>query len=121
MTNRDRGISMQQQHGHRLADNVAPADDDGGLALHGDALALEQLDAAKRRARDQCGTFLHQQPDVLRMKAVDILQRVNRVEHPLLRLFTHAFGSGDCTRMPSIPSSEFSLPTSATVSARDAD
>ena len=55
------------------------------LPFHRDALALEQLDAAERRARHQRRPLLHQQADVIRVKPVDILRRIDRVEHPLLR------------------------------------
>ena len=38
------------------------------------------------------GPFLHQQADVVRMKAVDVLRRIDGVEHTLFRIRTHAVG-----------------------------
>ena len=52
VADRDRRVALQQQHRHRLADDLAAADDDGARA--GDRrclLAVEQLDHARRRAR----------------------------------------------------------------------
>ena len=41
-----RCVTMQQQQRHRLADDVAAADDDGVTSGDRDALAIEQLDDA---------------------------------------------------------------------------
>ena len=71
---------MQQQQRHRLADDVAAADDDGARAGDGHAILLEQLDHAGRRAGDQPLAVLHETPDVLRREAIDVLGRVDGLE-----------------------------------------
>ena len=48
-------------------------------------LAHEQLDDAGRRARRQHRAALHEPADILRMKAVDVLGRIDGVEDLLLR------------------------------------
>ena len=55
-------------------------------------LALEQLDAPERRAGHERRALLHQPADVARMKAVDVLGRVDGVEHSLLGLRAHRRG-----------------------------
>ncbi len=96
------GVAVQQQQRHRLADDVAAADDDGVRAGDRDALALEHLDDAGRRAGDQLGT-------VLRRAARRSRRRIRpRPSSAAMASNTCccapapiAFGSGDCTRMPS--------------------
>ena len=60
-----------------------------GLPGERDLLALEQLDAAKRRAGDERRPFLHQPADVLRVKPVDVLGGIDRIEHSLLGPAAH--------------------------------
>ena len=83
---------MQQQQRHRFADDVAPADDDRVLPGERDPLALEQLDAAERRARHERRPFLDQPADIFRMKPVDVLCGIDGVEHALLRTRPHRRG-----------------------------
>ena len=66
MTDGHRGIAMQQQQRHRLADDLAAADHDGMTPGDRNLLALEQLDDAGRRARDEDRALLHEQADVHR-------------------------------------------------------
>ena len=47
----DRAVTVQQQHTHRLADDVRAADDHAFLALGIDAVLVEQLHHARRRTR----------------------------------------------------------------------
>ena len=82
----------EQQQCHGLPDDVATAEHHGLLALERDALPLEQFDAPERRAGHQGGAALHQQPDVVRMEAVDILRRIDGVEDALLGVLAHARG-----------------------------
>ena len=48
-------MPVQQQQRHRLADDVAAADDDRASSRDGDAGSVEQLDDARRRAGHQPG------------------------------------------------------------------
>ncbi len=65
---------------HRLADDVAAADDDGVAAGHRDVGAAQHLHDAGRRARAQRGPVLHQPADVHRAEPVDVLGRVDGLE-----------------------------------------
>ena len=51
----DRRVALQQQHRHRLADNLAAADDHRARAGNRNAAAVEHLDHAGRRARREHG------------------------------------------------------------------
>ena len=53
---------------------------------------LEQLDDAGRRARREGAAILDELPDVDRMEAVDVLLRIERVEHPPLGVGAHRVG-----------------------------
>ncbi len=89
VTDRHRRVPVQQQQRHRLADDVAAADDDGAHAGHRNLRSLEQLDDARRRAGDKARTILDQPADVQRVKAVDVLVWQQRVEHPPLGVSAH--------------------------------
>ena len=65
---------------HRLADDVAAADDDGALAINRDASELEHAQAAKRRARHEAGLARHETADIDGMEAVDVLLRADALE-----------------------------------------
>ena len=62
---------------------------DGGCAGDPDLLALEQFDAPERRACHQPWPFLHQAAHIVRMKPIDILGRIERIKHALLRVGAH--------------------------------
>ena len=53
MADRDGRVAVQQQQRHRLADDVAAADDDGARAGDRHVRSLEQFDHARRRARNE--------------------------------------------------------------------
>ena len=55
----------------------------------GNAAAPEHLDHAGRRAGSKQRAALHQAADIDRMKAVDVLGRVEGIEHPLRRATSH--------------------------------
>jgi hypothetical protein len=86
------GVALQQQQRHRLADDVTPSDDDGLTASDRHTLTLEQLDHTGRRARGQQRPPLHQPADILRMKAVDVLARVDRIENLPRGVLAHRRG-----------------------------
>ena len=60
------------------------------VPLDRDAGAVEQLDDARRRARHQARPVLHEQADVDRGEAVDVLGRVDRVDDAGLGVVAHA-------------------------------
>ena len=55
----------------------------------GNAAALEHLDHAGRRAGSKQRAALHEAADIDRMEAVDVLGRVEGIEHPLRRAASH--------------------------------
>ena len=77
------GVFGQQKLRHRLADDVGAADhhrfEAGERGMHG----LRQHDAAERRARHQRRQAGGEPPGVDRMEAVDVLRRIDGVEHLL--------------------------------------
>ncbi len=75
MADRHGGVPVQQQQGHRLADDVAPPDDDRPRARDRDLRSLQQLDDSRRRAGDQRRPILDQTSNVDRVKAVHVLVR----------------------------------------------
>jgi hypothetical protein len=54
-----------------------------------DAGSFQQLDHSRRRAGGQGRPALHKPPDVDRMKAVDVLRGIDRVEHTTLGVGAH--------------------------------
>ena len=81
----DSGVALHEQQRHRFADDVAAADDYRVLAVHLDALVIEQAHHAQRRARHKGRPPGDKEPNVDRMKPVDILFRGNRLGHPVGR------------------------------------
>lgn len=65
---------------HRLADDVAAADDDGALAVNRDAGELEHAQAAKRCAGYKAGLACHEAANIDGMEAVDILLWADALE-----------------------------------------
>ena len=78
----DRRVARSQQRRHRLADDLAAAQDDRVRALDRDLVGVEQGKDAGRRAGHETRPPLDQQADVLRMQAVHVLDGVDRVEDP---------------------------------------
>src|ERR1051326_4512315 len=77
VTDRDRGVRIEQQHGGGLADNIAAADHNRVLPGNGDAAALQDLDASRRRARHQSRTLRGKIADIDRMKTIHVFLRRN--------------------------------------------
>ena len=73
--------ALHQEQRHRLADDVASPDDDGMSARDWDVIAQQQLLNAIGSAWQESRMPLHDQPDILRMKRIDILQRADRAQH----------------------------------------
>ena len=112
---------MQQQHRHRLADDVAAADHDRVTAGDRDVLALQHLDDAGRRAGHELRPVLHEQPDARRTEAVHVLGRIDCVEDRLLGSAPHAFGQRRLHEdAVVIAGSRSAVLTSASASASDA-
>src|SRR5574344_1760720 len=66
---------MQQQHCHRLADDIAASDYDAFLALDGDSGSVQQLHNSGGRAGQKVEVPGHYPPDVLIAEGVHILLR----------------------------------------------
>ena len=77
----DRGMGLQEQEGHRLADRVAPADHDRMLAADLDAGALDQLQATPGRRGTKTVQPRHQPAGGQHREAVDILARRDGLDH----------------------------------------
>ena len=92
MADRHRRVPLQQQHRHRLPDNLAAADHHRVRTRHRDAAPDEQLDDAGRRARHEARAPLHEPADVGRMEAVHVLVGIDRVEHALRGAPAHRRG-----------------------------
>ncbi len=82
-------MAVQQQQCHRFADDIAAADDDGARSGDRNALALEQLDHARRRARDERRAILYELPHVQRVEPVDVLVGPEHIEHSALGVGPH--------------------------------
>ncbi|CDN43882.1 hypothetical protein BN871_DS_00270 [Paenibacillus sp. P22] len=78
-------ILAEQQHGDRLADDIAASDYDGMLACDLMAAALDQLDDACRRAGQQAFVADDEIARALRAEAVHILLDADRVDDRFLR------------------------------------
>ena len=83
VTNRHRGIGVQQQHGHRFADDVAASHHHGIFASHLDAAAPQDLHATGRCAGDQAGTLGGEIAHVDGMKSIHVFFRRHRQQHAL--------------------------------------
>ena len=81
MADRHGGIARRQERRHRLAHDLAAAENDGAAARERDRMLVEQLENTGRCAGDKARPALVKQADVLRMEAVDVLLRVDGVEH----------------------------------------
>ena len=116
MADRNGGVALEKEERHGFSDDLAPPDDDRPFAGHGNVLAGEQLHDARRRARREDRPTLDQQTDVLRMKRVHVLVRVDRVGS-CASAFEMPDGSGDCTRIPSHAADALSVSTRLSTSA----
>jgi hypothetical protein len=81
VTDRNRRLALHQHQGHRLADNVAGADDGDILAFELDAFMLKNLLNAIGRARREDRVALNEAADIVEMKPVDILRDRDGLEH----------------------------------------
>ena len=75
--------ALQEQQGHRLADDFAASDDDRPPARDRDLLPVEQLHDAGWRARRERRAALDQPADILRVKRIDVPGWIDGVEHTL--------------------------------------
>ena len=79
-----RGTHQQQFERHGSADDVRGADHDGMLALHRHADVIEHADDTIGCAGADQRIALGQPADVVRMKAIDILARVDALDDRVL-------------------------------------
>ena len=75
VADRDGRVLGEQQVRHRLADDLAAADDDGATALELDAVLVEQLHASRGRGRNERRVSEIELAGAHRMEAVDVLRR----------------------------------------------
>ena len=106
---------VYQQLRHRLADDVRAADHHGARPAsspeRGRAGSGSRA-ACRARGRSPSG---RQPPDIDRVKAVDVLRRIDRLRaRPCASMCA---GNGSCTRMPCTAGSALSSPISASSSA----
>ena len=81
MRDRDGAFAFEQQHGHRLSHDVRLADDHGIKPAIIVDDAVQKHHAAERRAGDEAARAGRQSSDIDRVKAIDILARIDAVEH----------------------------------------
>ena len=84
MADGNRTVTVQQQHAHRLADDIRAADHDALLALRVDLVLVEQLHDTRGRARHEIKIADHDLADINRMERVHVLLRINGVDDRLL-------------------------------------
>ena len=84
----DSAVRLQQQHRHRLADDVAPPDDDCFFAVKVNPRAADHLHCALGCARNHARLSAHHPPRVEQVEAVHILfRRDNRQRCRLIEVF----------------------------------
>ncbi len=110
MTDGDRRAFLQEQQGHRFADDVAAADHDGMPTLRIHPLVLEDLHHAKGRAGHKTLLAAREQAHVRRMQSVDVFRRSYGFEYPLCRklrrqreLHQYAVDTGVVVEGPNTP------------------
>ena len=81
MADGERGVALEQQERHRLADQVAGSDDDGTRPLEIHSGRVDEAHDAERRARPQAGAAAHQQRLIHRVQAVDVFGGIDGVEN----------------------------------------
>ena len=81
VADRDRRVLAEQQQGRRLADDVRASDHHGAVAGERDPGALQQLDRGMGGGRQEPLVAERHQPRVPWVQAVDVLGRVERVDH----------------------------------------
>ncbi len=80
VADRHRRVALQQQQRHRLADDVAAADDARPASSDWDAFRVQQLDDPEGGARHHRWTSLDEPTDAARRNAVDVFVRGDGVE-----------------------------------------
>ena len=84
MADGHRTVFMQQQHRHRLADNIAPADHHAGFARDAHPRRMQQLHHAGRRARQEGVIPDHDVADIRRMERIHVLERGDGLDDRLI-------------------------------------
>ena len=79
-----RRIRCQQQHGHRLAHDVAPPDHHRMPAACRNVVSLQQLHHAQRRTGHETGLAAHQFARIHRVKTVHVLFGINQRQYARL-------------------------------------
>ena len=70
-----------EQEGCRLADHIRSTDDDHALARDLDPRTLEDLDRSLGRCRQEAVVAEREQAGIAGVDAVDVLRRVDRIDH----------------------------------------
>ena len=99
MADGDGGVLVEQQQGHRLADDIAAAHHHGAFPGDGYPVPLQQFQNARRGAGARSGQRGHQVAHIAGMEAVHVFAGDDRQQDAL---GIHLRGRGTCTRMPSM-------------------
>ena len=115
MADRHRTARHQELERHRPADDIRLADDDRMLPDQIFARFREQPHAAERRARSQSRHLDDESADVVRVKSVDVLVRIETLDYALgIDLLRQRQLE---SRIPFTAGSPLSVSTSASTSA----
>ena len=88
VSDRDGGVRLEEHHRHRLTDDVGAADDEGPQALRIATRRGQEPHDAGRRAGPRSRESDRERAHVVRVEAVRVLARIDRLEHgPLLDAF----------------------------------
>ena len=97
MADRHRRVLGEQQHRHRLADDLAPPDDDGFLALQLDPVLGEHGHDPERRRGHEEGLAEVETSCVQDVEAIDVLGRIHGAEDSR---FVHVPGKRELNEDP---------------------
>ena len=81
MANSHGGVVIDQQHRHRLTDNIAASDNHSFLPSNRNIAALENLNDSRRSTRNQPRSLGGKQSNIDRMKPIHILTRIHRHQY----------------------------------------
>src|SRR5215470_6558868 len=83
MADCDGGVGVHEQERHRLANNVAPAKNNGVRTLNGNVAAAQNFHASRWRAGDETRASADETAEVYGMKAVHVFGGIDRFENAL--------------------------------------
>ena len=81
LTVRNGRVPFEEQHRHRLSNDIAAPDDDRVCTLHPYPRIFEHADAARRRTWAQTRLSDEKPPEIDRMESIYIFARVDAAEN----------------------------------------